>query len=118
MLFPRGEHAKIVEDTRLLRLAGSQHPLLLVIPEAGFYYLASGLHNPAPFDYPFVTAFGVSGEAAVAHQSGAGQIRQVCLRDLRGTPAEDLRPPLLENSIVENLVPVSELAACTLCAHP
>jgi hypothetical protein len=56
-----------------------QDGLLLLVPDAGFRYLTSGLRNPTPFDFPFVTTFGVDGQQRVIDDLASGRIRRVCL---------------------------------------
>jgi hypothetical protein len=46
-------------------LPREQNPLFLQSGRAGILYLASGLHNPLPFDYPLATAFGSHGQQKV-----------------------------------------------------
>ncbi len=84
--------------------------LFLLLPEAGFYYLVSGLDNPTAFDYPLVTAFGLNGDREVANSIARKEIRAVCLRSY-AEPA--LRPVFLEEYVQRNLQRGEDIGLCT-----
>jgi hypothetical protein len=94
-----------------LRRAGGQGTFLLA-SEAGLFYLASGLRNPTPFDYPLVTAFGRHGEARVVAAIRSGAIRGVCVDSK--VLARPLRPPLLAALVERELVPAGDGGFCAL----
>lgn len=64
-----------------------------MFPEASRYYLAAGIQNPTPFDYPLATAFGGAGERETLERIRRGEIEQVVV----GTrhPETKLNPTLL-----------------------
>ena len=51
----------------------------LLVPDAGLYYLITGMRNPTPYDYPYVTAFGRNGEAQTAAAIRRGEITKVLI---------------------------------------
>ena len=67
---------------------------MLVVPEAGFYYLVTGLANPSPFDYPLATAFGRHGLELLVDSLSQKRLNTVCLRSLEQTSLAALRPAL------------------------
>ncbi len=85
----------------------------LLTSQAAFYYLAGGLTNPTPFDYPLVTAFGRNGEAEVVAAIAGQQIRSVCVGDPGGAVSA-LPPRLLWGYIEQNMEPVAQLGFCVL----
>jgi hypothetical protein len=54
-------------------------PLLLLVPDAGFRYLMTGLRNPTAFDFPFVTTFGRTGQRRVVAAIASDRISRVCV---------------------------------------
>jgi hypothetical protein len=88
--------------------------ILLVFPEAGLSYLVSGLKNQTPFDYPLVTAFGLTGEDAVIRRLATGEIRTVCMRSLVHSQVESLRPARLEEHVQAQMDMIEDLGLCTL----
>ncbi len=67
------------EGATLLSAARGSRSLLLLVPDAGFRYLITGLHNPTAFDFPFVTTFGKNGQQRVIDSLASGRIRRVCV---------------------------------------
>jgi hypothetical protein len=90
--------------------------IFLVFPEAGLGYLASGQKNPTPFDYPIVSAFGLTGEQNVIQRIAKGEIRTVCMRSLAHAHPrlEVLRPARLEEHIQTHMERIEDLGLCTL----
>jgi hypothetical protein len=97
-----------------LRQAGGEKKTFLLSSEAGFLYLASGLRNPTPFDYPLVTAFGRGGEARVVDALRSGSIARVCVD--RKLPDRPLRPPLLTAFVAGEMVPLEDTGFCRMYA--
>jgi hypothetical protein len=88
--------------------------LFILSPRAGFYYLASGLRNPTPFDYPLRTAFGRGGEREVIERISRGEIQSVCT-DLDLDPAlRAQRPTLVESYMRLEMERVGVLVDCVL----
>ena len=77
VLLPKAREAELAADADALRGAAAGEPLFLLMPDAGLYYLVSGLTNPTPFDYPLATAFGRTGEADLATAIEAGRVTRV-----------------------------------------
>ena len=76
---PRGEYDALVhESTRLAVMAAGQ-PIFLVGPNTGFHYLAANLSNPDPFDYPYASTFGRTGQQDVIRRIESGRINSVFL---------------------------------------
>ena len=61
-------------------IAGQQR-ILILHPLASTIYLASGIENPTPFDYPLRSAFGPNGQQQVIGHIRAGIVPAVCLSD-------------------------------------
>ena len=79
LLLP-GEWRGVVRDAAELRArVGADRKVLILRLEAGFYYLAGGLRNPTPYDYPDAFEFGAKGltelRSALANQT----IRFTCI---------------------------------------
>jgi hypothetical protein len=80
--------------------------------EAGFFYLASGLRNPTPFDYPLVTAFGRHGETQVVAAIRSRAISSVCVdHKIFSRP---LRPPQLTAFVENGMVRARDAGFCVL----
>jgi hypothetical protein len=97
----------LVEET------SNSGPSFLLFPEAGFYYLITGLKNPTAFDYPLVTGFGLNGEEKTAAAIAQGKIRSVCLRPFDGFWSS-LKPALLQDYVEKHLRPGKDIGLCTL----
>ncbi len=95
---------------RLAAVAAGDQPFLL-IPEAGFYYLLTGLKNPTPYDYPYVTTFGPRGQRDVIASIAEGRIRTVCFA-AQGPII--LRPAELARYVQEQMTRGEDAGACTL----
>jgi hypothetical protein len=95
---------------RLSAAAAGEHPFLL-IPEAGIYYLLTGLRNPTPYDYPYVTTFGPRGERDVIASIEQGRLTSVCFA-ARGPAA--LRPIEISRYVEERMARGEDAGACTL----
>jgi hypothetical protein len=79
----------LVEDAALIEFAQGKAEVLrelanrspggtfLLAPDAARYYLLSGIRNPTRYDYPYITAFGHSGERATADAIRRGEISTV-----------------------------------------
>lgn len=52
--------------------------VFLLRPDAAFWYLASGLTDPTPYDYPYASVFGPTGQAETIDAIKRGDIRWVC----------------------------------------
>jgi len=85
-------------------------PLFLLMPDAGFRYLTSGLRNPTPYDYPIVTTFGPHGQDEVFDDLVSGRIRNVCY----GWWTAGLVPTKLVTYVRTRMKPGRDLGPCTL----
>lgn len=94
-----------------LMAASGQRSLFIVSADASIYYLAAGIDNPTPFDYPLVTAFGLSGEEAVIDSLRSGRLQEICVAPM-GTYY--LRPARLQDYVLGQMEPVREAGPCTL----
>ena len=102
--------------TKLAELAtAGEHPFILST-RAGFLYLASGVANPTPYDYPLVTAFGRNGERNVVDALSDGRIASVCLDPELATAAYlvSLRPYHILTYVAERMEPRRDLGGCML----
>ncbi|HEY0005141.1 MAG TPA: hypothetical protein VGB17_10065 [Pyrinomonadaceae bacterium] len=95
----------------LLKAAEEDGQVFIISRNAGFYYLASGLKNPTPFDYPYVTAFGQRGEAEVIESISQHRLSAVCLDQ---TDDPQLQPRALVKYVQENMKRGDDLGGCTM----
>jgi hypothetical protein len=95
-------------DAAALREA--ERPLFVVSAESGLLHLLSGVPNPTPFDYPYVTAFGKDGEARVAERIRRGDIVAVCL----GGIPDVFEPARISRAVRDTLRLRRELSGCGL----
>jgi 4-amino-4-deoxy-L-arabinose transferase-like glycosyltransferase len=111
VVMPTDTLASLRVQARRLQAAAGEGAFLLS-SKAAFYYLAGGLRNPTPFDYPLVTAFGRHGEARVVGDIRAGRISSVCVdpQMLRNP----LRPPLLEALVEREMILVGDEGFCRM----
>lgn len=109
-LISASRQAEILAHARALDDAAGAGTFLLM-PEAGLYYLITGLKNPTPFDYPYVTAFGRRGQQQTMAAIATGRIRTVCLA-ASGPPP--LRPVDLERYVQEQMEPGPDVGVCRL----
>lgn len=117
-LFTASRFEAIRSYSNELKQAAGNQPLLILTPDAGFYYLVSGLRNPSPYDYPLVTAFGTNGEAELVGRLARHEIPLVCLNALAGTHTESLRPLILETYVETHLHRERDIGLCTLYSTP
>jgi hypothetical protein len=117
-LFPAPFYNYLLDYRKALAEHAPDGQILLIFPDAGLSYLISGLKNPTPFDYPLVSAFGLTGEESVIRQLAAGQIRTVCMRSLMNTGLESLRPARLEDYVRSQMQPIEDLGLCTVYRSP
>jgi hypothetical protein len=110
VLLPRARAAELGAQARALRGASPSGRLFLLVPNAGLYYLVSGLTNPTPFDYPLATAFGRTGEAELARSIADGRLRQICMAPAAGLMA----PARLQQAVRTDLSATADLGACVL----
>jgi hypothetical protein len=52
--------------------------VFLLRSDAAVWYLASGLRNPTPYDYPLASTFGPNGQQVLAANLASGQVRFCC----------------------------------------
>jgi hypothetical protein len=110
VLLPRAREAALVREAGALRGAAADGSLFLLLPDAGLYYLGSGLRNPTPFDYPLNTAFGRTGEADVSASIARGSLGRVCMATVGGP----LAPARLQEAVRSHLAPGPDLGACVM----
>lgn len=82
--------------------------VFLLRPDAPLWYLASGLTDPTPYDYPYASVFGPSGQAETIGAIERGEVRWVCTPG----PMEGRLAPLeLQRFVVERMTPTRATAA-------
>lgn len=113
-LFSSTQYAEIQSYRRALKASVADDELFLLIPEAGFYYLITGFKNPTPFDYPLVTAFGLTGEKQTAAAISAGRIHSVCMRYPVPSWMGRLQPQLLEDYVLREMKPKQDVGIGTV----
>ncbi len=79
------------------------------------WYVLSGVHNPTPFDYPLVTAFGLEGQATVRQAIIEGEITVVCMEPPTGYY---LTARELEDYVLQAMRPGEDVGACQLYHRP
>jgi hypothetical protein len=101
---------------KLSELSAEREAMLVISLRAGFLYLASGLENPTPFDYPVSTAFGLDGETRVVEAITSGEFQEVCLDHDFSTTSDPRRlQPREVLSFVEQKMDLRrDLAACAI----
>jgi len=52
--------------------------VFLLRPDASVWYLATGLRNPTPYDYPLASTFGPDGQQVLSANLASGQVRFCC----------------------------------------
>jgi hypothetical protein len=87
--------------------------VFIVTAEASFYYLAGGLRNPTPFDFPARTDFGASGETGVVRRLSQSHVGWVCLRRVT-TQRSSTYPVYLEQQLRRRMQFVVHLHICDL----
>jgi hypothetical protein len=101
---------------KLAALDGEGDAPFVLSNRAGFLYLASGVANPTPYDYPLVTAFGRTGLAETLAALQDGDLRSVCLdHDFSSTnDPRRLQPKDLIHFVEQEMEPRRDLGACVL----
>ncbi|MDQ3640543.1 MAG: hypothetical protein M3450_03460 [Actinomycetota bacterium] len=107
-----GEWRGVVRDAAELRArVGADRKVLILRLEAGFYYLAGGLRNPTPYDYPDAFEFGATGltelRSALANQT----IRFTCIGH---TYPRELEPERVIATVHAHAWLVARLPGCDL----
>jgi hypothetical protein len=115
---PIAEDAEVYFRTaeRLAAVSGRGEALLVLSTRAGFLYLASGITDPTPYDYPLVTTFGRDGLAETIDALRRGEIGAVCV-DHDFSPENDprrLQPRELLLYVEQMMAPRRDLGACVL----
>ncbi len=107
------DYVPLVHKVRTLRNAvDAGHRPYLITMDAGFYYLATGLVNPTPFDYPAASAFGRQGEAQLIDTLRRREIPEACI-----DPEYEgifLAPRKLPPFVRREMRPLGDLGACIL----
>jgi hypothetical protein len=52
--------------------------VVLIRPDASVWYLATGLRNPTPYDYPLSSTFGPDGQEVLVEDIASGRVRYCC----------------------------------------
>jgi 4-amino-4-deoxy-L-arabinose transferase-like glycosyltransferase len=107
--------ARMRETAFVLSRAGADGPLFLATPEAGFYYLLSGVSNPTPYDYPLASAFGRTGQAELVARIRQGDLDAVCLGIRR---ADNLTPWRLVYTVKTTMEPGERTPPCRVYRQP
>lgn len=107
--------ARLAESAQQLADAAGGRPTLILSMSAGFWYLASGLRNPTPFDIPAATSVGRSGVAMLLADLASGRVSQVCVdRDQFG----NLALAAVASYVPRRLQNAGEAGPCTLYRTP
>ncbi len=114
VLMPHARAMELAAEAEAMRTAAASGRLFLLVPNAGLYYLISGVRNPTPFDYPLGTAFGRAGEADLVRAVSDGRLRRVCMTTVTGRMAAER----LQDAVVTSLRPAADLGACILYTRP
>jgi hypothetical protein len=103
----RTDEAAILGNADRLRGALGPSPLM-VMNDAGMYYLVAGLRNPTPFDEPHLMNFGTHGQADVIAALAAGSIGPVCFRAVGGA----LNPAAIEQYVESHMTRGEDFGVC------
>jgi hypothetical protein len=106
------DERQVQSDLAVLRLRTGGR-VFIVNAEAPFYYLAGGLKNPTPFDFPARTDFGAGGENGVVLRVRHSHVRWVCLRG-EARKHSSVRPVHLERQLRKRMQFVQHLHLCDL----
>jgi hypothetical protein len=103
--------------------ADTHGSVFIVRAQAAFYYLAGGLRDPTPFDFPAVTDFGSGGQRGVLTLLRRTHTRWVCLPapPRPRTRSSSTAPLELERGLARSYHLVERLHLCDLYtarAHP
>ena len=101
---------KTEREAASLRAAAAGTPLFLLVPNAGFYYLTSGVTNPTPFDYPLKSAFGAGGMTETIDRFRRGELLQLCMRRAAGLMA----PDALQQYVETEMIATEDVGACVI----
>jgi hypothetical protein len=85
--------------------------VFLLRADASFWYLAGGLTNPTPYDYPFASVFGPRGQQEVIEGIRTGRVAWVCSP---GPTTGRLRPTELEEFVAASMEAVEDTPAGVL----
>lgn len=114
-LMPDAVAAELRSKAALLTQSAAGQPVFIMRSDAGFWYLASGVRNPTPFDVPARTATGRAGIDGLLDRLTAGDIEKVCL---------DEAPPNAQSLVeVETFVRAyyergADVGPCTMYSRP
>jgi hypothetical protein len=94
--------------------------VFIVRPDAAFYYLVDGLHNPTPYDFPEVSDLGADDQDGVIRLLQRGAVRWVCVppAPVRGVSSSPTRPLRLEAYVRRHFVRAGSAHICTLYRFP
>jgi hypothetical protein len=100
LVHPRIQETLCAELEIIKQNTSTTQPTFFLTPAAGFYYLATGIPNATPFDYPFITTFGKNGMQELM-QTLTQHSFKIFIDPHRGK----LWPTLLENFVTKNFTP-------------
>lgn len=105
----------IRDSAAALRAASlAEGSIFVLSPDAGFIYLASGLKDPTPYDFPLASVLGREGDQRVIDAIRDGSIRLVCLHEEGMDAVGPLRPRLLHSYVVESMQRGPDVGFCSL----
>jgi 4-amino-4-deoxy-L-arabinose transferase-like glycosyltransferase len=110
-LVSEDEEAVATRTSGALARAADGEPAFLLLGEAGFYYLITGIENPTPFDIPQLTAFGSDGQDDVERAISNGAIDTACVDD---TPEYALDPIRLMAFVEQHMVAGPDAGPCRI----
>jgi len=110
-LLPAGEAARLAAAAGRLRQATGGQPTFVLDLDAGFWYLASGVSNPTPFDMPARTSVGSTGVSWLLAQLTNGGISRVCIDN---GPLDDLALDEVGQWARRHFDEVADVGPCTV----
>ncbi len=111
---PVEQDSAVRASAERLQSYANRDEVLLLNRDASLYYLAGGLRNPTPFDYPLVNSFGHNGQEQVALAIDRAEIKVVCLPKLQTS----LTPRLLDRHVRTHLKPGDDVGLCQIFTGP
>jgi hypothetical protein len=99
--------------------ADTHGSVFIVEAQAAFYYLAGGLEDPTPFDFPARTDLGPGGQSGVLRLLRRTHTRWVCLPNPRATTKPSSTAPReLQHALARSYQLAERLHFCDLYAAP
>jgi hypothetical protein len=109
------DHHKNYKDTiSKISSVAKDKKVFFLTPQAGFFYLTTGLKNLTPFDFPLATAFGLHGQSKVISAIESGKINLVFMEKKSGGIS---CPITLENYVETRMKFIGNIRTLSVYEH-